>query len=240
MKTLPLFFAAVILIYSGCKSPEQKISKPEVDASGLRQLIVLATNGSKIANDSLAGLVDQSTSVQAFNELKVESIQATPAKKLFTVLIEYPNPLYNRFAVYDQSMNPLLIDKSLNGWLSMEPLTVDSVRFVKVMESFNSKDILEFERLSLYKIENDSVYLALRIFTKFKEPTSINTQKIQKFNRDTILTQINTPAFRRNISDAFYFNNETKSYRSQNDLFKQFILNQIKNITQPVQSPQIE
>jgi hypothetical protein len=137
-------------------------------------------------------------------------------------------------------MNPLLIDKSLNGWLSMEQLTVDSVQFIKLMESFNSKDILEFERLSLYKFEDDSVYLALRIFTKFEEPKSINTQKIQKFNRDTILTQINTPGFRRNISDAFYYSDETNSYRSQSDLFKQFILNQIENFTQPVQSPQIE
>jgi hypothetical protein len=240
MKTLPLFLTAFIFIYSGCKIPEKKISRPEVNASGLRQLVVLAANGSKIANDSLAGLIDQSASGPAFNELKVESLQVAPNKKLLAVLIEYPNSLYNRFAVYDHWMNPLLIDKSLNGWLSMEQLTVDSVQFIKLMESFNSKDILEFERLSLYKFEDDSVYLALRIFTKFEEPKSINTQKIQKFNRDTILTQINTPGFRRNISDAFYYSDETNSYRSQSDLFKQFIFNQIENFTQPVQSPQIE
>jgi len=108
------------------------------------------------------------------------------------------------------------------------------------MESFNSKDILEFERLSLYRIEPDSVYLALRIFTKFEEPKSINTQKIQKLNRDTIITQINTPGFTRNISDAFYYNYASKEYQSRNDLFKQFILNQIKNFNQAVQNPQIE
>jgi hypothetical protein len=240
MKTLPLFLTAFIFIYSGCQIPEKKISRTEANVSGLRQLVVLAANGSKIANDSLAGLIDQSTPGPAFNELKVESLQVAPNKKLLTVLIEYPNSLFNRFAVYDHWMNPLLIDKSLNGWLSIEQLTVDSVQFIKLMEAFNSKEILEFERLSLYKFEDDSVYLALRIFTKFEEPKSINTQKIQKFNRDTILTQINTPGFRRNISDAFYYSDETKSYRSQNDLFKQFILNQIKNFTQPVQSPQIE
>jgi hypothetical protein len=241
MKKPALFFIIIFLIYSGCKMPEEKISsRPEANASSLKQLIVLAANGSKIANDSLSGLIDQSTPGPAYNELKVESLDAAPDKRLLIVLIEYPNPVYNRFAVYDPLLNPLLIDKSLNGWLSIEPLAIDSIQFIKVMESFNSKDILEFERLSLYKIEGDSVYLALRIFTKFEEPKSINTQKIMKVNKDTIITQINTPGFRKNISDAFYYNNESKSYRSQNDLFKQFILNQIKNFNQPVQNPQIE
>jgi len=240
MKTFFIFITVFSIVYTGCEVEEKKISTPEADASSLRQLVLLAINGSKIANDSLSGLIDQNTSSQAFNELKVESVSGPENNKLFAVLIEYPNPVYNRFAVYDPALNPVLFDKSLNGWLSMEPLTVDSVQFIKIMESFNSKDILEFERLSLYRIEPDSVHLALRIFTKFEEPKSINTQKIQKLNRDTIITQINTPGFTRNISDAFYYNYASKEYQSRNDLFKQFILNQIKNFNQAVQNPQIE
>jgi hypothetical protein len=240
MKNLFIVIAAFSLIYAGCEIKEEKTSMAETDASSLKQLVLLAINGSKIANDSLTGLIDQNTSSPAYNELKVEKISGPGNRNFFSVLIEYPNPVYNRFAVYDHYLNPLLFDKSLNGWLTMEPLTIDSVYFIKIMESFNSKDVLEFERLSLYKIEPDSVHLAFRIFTKFEEPKSINTQRIQKLNRDTIITQINTPGFSRNISDAFYYNESSKEYQSKNDLFKQFILNQIKNFNQAVQNPQIE
>jgi hypothetical protein len=240
MKSFTILPVVLIMFFSGCEVKETRIITPEADAASLKQLVLLAINGSKIANDSLSGLIDQNAPTQAYNELRVENLNGPADKKFLSVLVEYPNPVYNRFAVYDHALNPLLFDKSLNGWLKMEPVTVDSVNFIKIMESFNSKDVLEFERLSLYRIGPDSVNLCLRIFTKFEEPASVNTQTIRKLNSDTIITQINTPGFRRNISDAFYYDEASGEYKSRSDLFKQFVLNQLKTFGDSVQNPQLK
>jgi len=241
MKQVYLVFLLSLSTIFGCFNNEI-IEEPKVlDGNGLQALVLNSINGDKKANDSLSGLVDFKMDENiSYNYLQVDSFYLDSIK-YFSVLLEYPNPIYNRFAVYDSSANCFLIDKSLNGSLSFEVIELQDLKFIKVIEKFISKDTLSISRLSFYRKIDNSINLVYRSFAELKTLKNQFYQTVNFISQDSIKTQIQVPKkYKLNVKeDVFVFDSIEKKYRSNQSLFDSLVYREIADFNVEVQKPQI-
>jgi hypothetical protein len=241
MKQIYLIIATSILTIWGCS--ETKIVEPKIlTGSSLQELVVSATNGDKKANDSLSILMDlQMGENNLYNSLKVDSFYMDSIK-YFSVLLEYPNPVYNRLAIYDVTTNCYLIDKSLSGKLTFEIMELQDLKFLKVIEKYISKDTLSVSRLSLYKKIDDAFKLVYRSFAELKTLKNHFYQTINFISADTIKTHIfSQKKYRMDTKDdIFVFNRTEKVYRSNQSLFDSLVIKEIANFDFEIKKPQIQ
>ena len=241
MKQVYLVFLLSLSTIFGCFNNEI-IEEPKVlDGNGLQALVLNSINGDKKANDSLSGLVDFEMDENiSYNYLQVDSFYLDSIK-YFSVLLEYPNPIYNRFAVYDSSANCFLIDKSLNGSLSFEVIELQDLKFIKVIEKFISKDTLSISRLSFYRKIDNSINLVYRSFAELKTLKNQFYQTINFISQDSIKTQIQVPKkYKLSVKeDVFVFDSIEKKYRSNQSLFDSLVYREIADFNVEVQKPQI-
>ncbi len=177
------------------------------------------------------------------NKIVIDTINAY-GKNFYTVLAEYPNPVYNRFAIIDSDYNVLLLDKSLNGNLAEEPTRIGSVQFVKVEENFISKGVLQLKRLSLYSIyDKGDTELALKTFTELKEPGITFVQNLIQIAPNNIETQIssspNANSKLKKNNDVFLFNPISKRYESEDNVFSSFVLAEVESYNSQTDKLQI-
>lgn len=218
----------IYLLLSGCMNKE--IAPPKVlTGNGLKNLVIDCTFGSNAANDSLSGLIDLSqTDNLNYNFLKIDSIDID-SNKYFIVLIEYPNSIYNRLAVYDTLANCYLIDKSLNGFLFYEILDINKSNFIKLVERFTVKNDLVLSRLSLYKKIQNNFILVYRSYAELRTPSKQFYQTIDYFSEDTIKTKIVFPKRYKFESDedVYVFNNFRHAYLSEQSNFDSLVTREV-------------
>lgn len=241
MKRVYLVVLLMLSTMFGCYNNEI-VEEPKVlDGNGLQALVLSSVNGDKKANDSLSGLVDFEMGKNiSYNYLQVDSFYLDSAK-YFSVLLEYPNPIYNRFAVYDNSANCFLIDKSLNGNLSFEIIELQDLKFIKIIEKFISKDTLSVSKLSFYRKIDNSINLVYRSFAELKTLKDQFYQTVNFISQDSIKTQIQVPKkYKLNVKeDVFVFDSIEKKYRSNQSLFDSLVYREIADFNVEVQKPQI-
>ena len=222
MKSISIIIALVTL--SSCNLKE-KPAEEKLDGIILKTLVSQAIKGIYSANVQLSNLIDYSLPIHSnYNSFIIDSLKLSN-KTYYYVLLEYPDPKYNRFAVYDSSFSPQLIDKSLNGNISQEKIKVDNKNFIKVDEAYLSKDTLLLNRLSLYRVDSIGVYLAFRTHTKFSKPDMVYFQDITEISDSLIKTTISII----NKEDNFVFDSSEKKYISTQNIFDEFIMNEIEN-----------
>lgn len=182
----------ISLFITGCeKSVSIKPVNP-INAAFIRGIVLKAIKGDRVNNDTLSGLVDYSLPPNPnFNDLKIEKIVTPVNKTLFVLLLEYPNPIYNRFAVYDSVLHLILMDKSLNGQIGIKTFNLSNRQYIELDESFLTKDILEINRVSLYEADS-TVRLGFRTFTKFIMPFNKYYQVITDISPEQIKTKISS------------------------------------------------
>src|ERR1035437_1886370 len=229
------------LLVFGCEKAIKERPKPSLSKNSLREIAVNAINGERIYDDSLSGLIDYSMPLNSnFNNLKVERFVTPANKTFFSLLLEYPNPVYNRFAVYDSALNLILMDRSLNGRIGMKTFNVNDRQFIEIDESFLSKDVLELNRVSLYRADS-TITLGFRTFTKFTTPTNEYYQIITEISPDRIKT--NLASIKRSLisdkSEIFTFDNYQKKYLSPDHTFINFIKKQIAGFKRAAEKPEI-
>lgn len=234
-------FLLFSLIVTGCfKKSENK--NLLLTKKILENTVIRAINGVKTANDSLSNLIDYSLPLNPYyNQLSIDSTLYNKNRVLFTLLITYNNPLYNRFAVFNTNLDAELIDKSLNGNIYREKLYINGNYFLKLTEDFLSKDIFNLTRISLYKVDTNSVNLVFRTFSRLKEKRRIYTQDITEITNDRIKTKLNSSVRSRlrNKSDVFPFSSLTKKYESNSNLFYNYIFNKISRARVKLKLPLI-
>ena len=234
-------FLLFSLIVTGCfKKPENK--NLLLTKKILENTVIRAINGVKAANDSLSNLIDYSLPLNPYyNQLSIDSTLFNKNRVLFTLLITYNNPLYNRFAVFNTNLYAELIDKSLNGNIYREKLYINGNYYLKLTEDFLSKDIFRLTRISLYKVDTNSVNLVFRTFSRLKEKRRIYTQDITEITNDRIKTKLNSSVRSRlrNKSDVFPFSSLTKKYESNANLFYNYIFNKISRARVKLKLPLI-
>lgn len=231
-------FLAVMLIIISCT--ENKIEIPrKLDGVELYNLVIKAANGNKVANDSLSGLINfDSKYKNQFNSLDLDSFYLQNVK-YFSVLMEYPNPIFNYFAIYDELTNCYLIDKSLNGKLTFEMLNFSELSFLKVTEQFISKDTLQLVRLSLYQKFDESFKLVYRSFAKLSTPKYQFNQTIISITSDTIKTKILVPKkFKLKFDeDVFIFDSANQIFKSNQSLFDSLVYKVVSEFDINIQKP---
>ncbi len=231
----------LIIIFTCCSD------KPEIPESGvvngemLQSLVVDALSGSLGANRLLSGLIDDDFSGrQDFNQLKIDSFYLE-GRTYFSIIIEYPNPELNLFAVYDQYLKFFLLDKSLNGNITARWKKLDDKNLILLSEKFISKENLLLERLTLYSITSSTANLFFRIFNKLEKEGNEYFQTITSITEDYILTAI-TGTSKAGLSvsaDTFYCNTITGDYSSPNNFFYNFINDQVNGYFSEISNPQI-
>ncbi len=153
------FFLVLILIFISCSDRTEIPESGVVDGNMLQSLVNEAVSGSIGANRLLSGLIDDDISGRRdYNQVKIDSFYLE-GRTFFSVIVEYPNPVLNLFAVYDQYLEFYLLDKSLNGNISAKWKKLDDKNLILVSERFTSKDILKLERFSIYSVDGLSAGL---------------------------------------------------------------------------------
>lgn len=237
----------IILIFflfiSGCSLINKNKSNNDVyNSISLRALVEKAINGDTTANKKLNYLVDLNLPVSTgYNSFNIDSIKIQPGKKFYLVFLNFPNPVYNRFAVYDSTLRLYLLDKSLNGNLFESVINVNGRTMVKILEDFISKDVLTVDRLSLYRINLNSAKLVFRDFIKLAEPNIEFDQKITEISADRIKTEITSTknSTINDKGDVFVYDYSNEKYASSNNVFSNFIINRITNFNHKAEKPEI-
>ena len=126
-----ILFIITLFVLSGCSKKEKPVEE-KLDGNILRTLVSEAINGIYSANQQLSDLIDYSLPIDSdYNSLIIDSLKLNN-KTFYYVLLEFPDPEYNRFAVYDSSFSPQLLDKSLNGNIYQEKIKVGNKDFIKI------------------------------------------------------------------------------------------------------------
>lgn len=237
MNKLILFvFAIFALTFSACSAGEDKLN-----STMLRELIAQAMVGNREANVELKGLIDTDLiSRKDFNSLRIDS-GLVNNKYFYSVLLEYSDPLLNRFAIYDDEFRLYLIDKSLNGNLNAHWTDKDNRNFVFVLERFLTKDVLSIDRLSIYEVYDTTAGLIYRSISRLVKDKITSTQTIENITADFIITKISGIAGSKTINqiDTFYFYASSKEYLSSNNLFNNFVKQEIDDFIWINTKPQI-
>ncbi|HEX2960594.1 MAG TPA: hypothetical protein VHO43_02320 [Ignavibacteriales bacterium] len=238
MKKIIIPLVLILVLTAGC-SKDNKAKK--LTTGNFKQLVVQAISGDEEANNALQGLVDQDLPVNtSYNTLLADSFKSN-GQRYYYVMLEYSNPVYNRYAVYNSKFNLLLLDKSLNGDVAMDYFVKDDITFIKLAESFISKEALSIKRLSLYKVGQDNIKLAFRSFYSLNKPDAFFSQELGTITKDTIVTEISVPENVSTVkSDRFIYSPKDERYRSENNYFDKIIKQQVKDFNFPASLPEIK
>jgi hypothetical protein len=231
------------LLIGGCSLLNKpKPLQPSFNSGTLKELVLRAISGDTSTNRELSNLVDLNIPINNdYDSLVIDSINIKSNKKYFIVLINYPNPIYNRFAIYDTSLNMYLIDKSLNGYINESALNLNEEKLIRISESFISKDVLQVRRISLYQLSDTPASLIFRTYTKLIESKVTYNQKIVEFTKERITTELSSSKTSAisGKSDIFMYDSAKAEYISTDSTFDKFVLNQIKDYTSNSDKPEI-
>jgi hypothetical protein len=226
-----LFIVSIILIiFSGC-GEEVKQESAELTTDKLSEIVNKAIDGDTAAVSMLPGLLDLSiTPEYEYSKVEIDSFNLEDSQ-VYVVLLENPNPFFNRFAVYDSKLLALLIDKSLNGNLSVELKIIGQKRFLVVAENFIVKDDFKLRRISLYSAKEKVIQPVFRTLTCFSSPSGEYWQSISEVTDKLIRTSITgtNQSVINNLTDEFVFDNSTGFYKSSSDLFLNYFLGEIES-----------
>lgn len=234
------FLVSMLIIaftLTGCGKKEKVY---QFNSKGIEYLVSEAAKGNPVANDSLSSLFDLNLPSQSIiNKIEIDSIKNISGKTYYAVLVEFPNPFFNRFAVYDSAMRCYFIDKSLNGYLSLTSIHSEKKNYFQVFEQFTSKDILSLKRKNLYLVKGDTVNLALRIFTQFFSPEDQLIQEVETFTDELIGTKIISE---KGLSpqqtwDTFSFVENSRKFISAENYFEKLILKLTNQFSIKIEKP---
>ena len=233
---LPILTILALTFY-GCGFGDK-----EVDSSKLRTLIIDAINRDQYASEDLKGLLSyKHAGKNDYNQLTIDGFKLND-KQYYSVLLEYPDPTLNIFAIYDSELNLYLVDKSLNGNLSVEWATSGRRLFVFLQERFLTKDILTLDRLSIYEVFDETASLIYRSLSRFAERNDISYHTVELITNTLIVTKVSGLKDKAidNQADTFYFNSDAKKYISKWNLFNKYVKQQIREFSWITTKPQIQ
>jgi hypothetical protein len=235
-KLLLIAIAFFTLAFSACSSDDENLNSAK-----LRELVLQSLDGNYEANVKLKGFIDPEIMRRKdFNSIRIDSGYINK-KYYYSVLLEYFDPLLNRFAIYDNQLRLCLIDKSLNGNLSAEWIAKENRSFVFVQERFLTKDVLTIDRLSIYEVYDSTADLIYRSISKLVKDKKTSSQTIEKITTDFIVTKVSgkTDVNVINQTDTFYFYANSRKYLSSKNLFNNFVKQEIEDFRWVITKPQI-
>jgi hypothetical protein len=237
---LIILFSSLFLF--SCSDKPKEEGPEKINGKILSKLSEDALWGSEKANYRLSGLVKPDTPTpDEYNQLKIDSVVNKEGIKFYSILIEFPNPIHNVLAVYDENLLLYLLDNSLNGNIVTEWENISGKLYLIASENFDSKDILKLSRISLYRMINGKFYLVFKSFTKLDKAGKIYQQSIEKIEDNNIVTRLssNKQTKLNNKKDIFNFDTFEYKYISKKNVFTNFVLNEIKSAKWSIEKPEL-
>lgn len=241
MKNQIKIFLVVAILFAiiGCK--EKVVEKPFVFyGKTFLELVTNSIKGDEGSKKTLEGLITFDAALSSFNKIEVDSIEINNSN-YYTLLLENQNPVYNLFAIVDKDLNLILKDESLNGYLNLNFKKSGSRRFAVITETFNSKDVVELNRVSYYTLEQYSSELAFRQFIKIKTPSKEAEQVVSVISDTAIVTNIFYPQSKtsKTTKDIFRFDVANNKYQSEKNSFDSLVVKEIRTLKVTTKNPQI-
>ena len=233
------FLALVFILLTSCK--EKVVEKPFVfNGKSFLALVQNSIEGDLNSQKILDGLFTFDAELKTFNKILIDSITINNAN-YYTLLLENQNPVYNLFAIVDKDLNLILKDESLNGYLSLNFKKSGSKIYAVINEEFNSKDVVQLNRVSYYSLEQYSSDLVFRQFTKIKTPTKEAEQVISVTSDTAIVTNIFYPVSKtsKTAKDIFRFDVGHDKYVSDKSLFDSLVYREVRSLKNQNKNPQI-
>lgn len=239
MKKFILFtIISIAFSFFSCKPDAEEKPISLIDGNKLLALVKLSLDSTNNAIYPVYGLFDKAKDNSfAYNKIEIDSA-LVGNKKLYSILLEHPVPVYNLFAIIDDSLNLLLKDVSLNGYINAKWKTINNRTAVEIKEEFKSYEVFNLQRYSLYYPQENNFNLVFRTFTFFSSPKDSIYQNIIEINDSLIRTGISKSKFTNitDSTDSFIFNSSALKYVSNRNVFDSIILKEINN-TQTELSP---
>lgn len=231
--------ASIIFLVISCK--ENVEEKPfEFNGQSFYTLVINSINDDENSKNILSGLFTFDADLKSYNKIEIDSLEINNSN-YYTLLLENQNPVYNLFALVDKDLNLILKDESLNGYLNLNFKKSGSRRFAVITEEFNSKDVIQLNRISYYSLEQYSSELVFRQFTKIKTSNKEVEQVLFGISDTAIVTSILYPALKnsKTSKDVFRFDVGTNKYVSNKNLFDSLVYKEVRSIKIRYKNPQI-
>lgn len=231
--------ASIIFIVISCKeNVEEKPS--EFNGQSFYTLIINSIDDDENSKNILNGLFTFDAGLKSYNKIEIDSLEINNSN-YYTLLLENQNPVYNLFALVDKDLNLILKDESLNGYLNLNFKKSGSRRFAVISEEFNSKDVIQLNRISYYSLEQYSSQLVFRQFTKIKTSNKEVEQVLSGISDTAIFTNIINLGSKtsKTSKDVFSFDVGTNKYVSNKDLFDSLVYKEVRSMKVQYKNPQI-
>lgn len=235
--TITVIISLTLLTFT-CQSNREEKSIPLTDGKKIYSLILEVLDSTNSSANPFYRLFDKAKEKSfTYNKIKVDSI-SFGNRKYYSLLLEHPIPAYNLFAVIDDSLNLLLKDISLNGYISARWKKLQDKIAIEVTDEFKSYEIFNLRRYSIYYPIDNKYKLVFRTLTLFGSPKDSIFQNIVELTDSVIKTKIPKPKFLsvNDTTDEFVFNNNRSKYVSSKNVFDSIVLREINN-TQTELSP---
>ncbi len=231
--------ASILFVVISCK--ENVEEKPfKFNGQSFYTLVINSINDDENSKKILDGLFTFDADLNSYNKIEIDSIEINNAN-YYTLLIENQNPVYNLFAIVDKDMNLVLKDESLNGYLNLNFKKSGSRRFAVISEEFNSKDVIQLNRISFYSLEQYSSELVFRQFTKIKTSNKEVEQVLSGISDTAIVTSIVNLSSKisKTSKDNFRFDVANNRYVSNKNLFDSLVYKEVRSLKAIYKNPQI-
>lgn len=230
-KFTTIVIISLVLIAFACQSNKEEKSVPLIDGKKIYSLVMEVLDSTNVSANPLQSLFDKAKDKSfTYNKIEIDSVSFGD-RKYYSLLLEHPIPAYNLFAVVDDSLNLLLKDVSLNGYISAKWKKLNDKNVIEVTDEFKSYEIYNLQRYSLYYPVDNKYQLVFRTFTFFSSPKDSIFQNIVELTDSLIRTKIPKPKFLSvtDTSDEFVFNYKVMKYVSSKNVFDSMILGEINN-----------
>lgn len=222
---------SLVLLVFACQSNKEENSASLIDGKKIYSLVLEVLDSTNVSTNPLHSLFDKAKDKSfTYNKIVIDSV-SSGARKLYSLLLEHPIPAYNLFAVIDDSLNLLLKDVSLNGYISAKWKMLGDKIAIEVSDEFKSYEVFNLQRYSLYYPLDQKYQLVFRTFTFFSSPKDSIFQNIVELNDSIIRTKIPKPKFLsvKDSTDEFKFNYNELKFVSSKNVFDSIILKEINN-----------
>jgi hypothetical protein len=236
-----IFFEILILAFFIISCKEEIQIKQKIDSELIRKSIIYYLDSSKQSLQNISSLFSNiNEPSNNYNKLTVDSLIINN-RLHFAILLEHPIPVYNLFAVLDDSLNLVLRDKSLNGYLKLTKFNAGNSDYIQLTENYKSLDVFNLNRLSLYRKLGDKFYLVFRGHIIFTSPTDSVVRNITSLTDSVIICSIpKTKSLVKNeITYRMIFDNASKIFRTQRDFMDSLIQREINNFASDFSPNQI-
>lgn len=230
-KFTTIVIISLALIAFACQSNKEEKSVPLIDGKKIYSLVLEVLDNTNVSANPFQRLFDKAKDKSfTYNKIEIDSVSIGD-RKYYSLLLEHPIPAYNLFAVVDDSLNLLLKDVSLNGYISAKWKKLNDKNVIELDEEFKSYEIYNLQRYSLYYPVDNKYQLVFRTFMFFSSPKDSIFQNIVELTDSIIKTKIPKPKFLSvtDTSDEFVFNYKVMKYVSSKNVFDSMILEEINN-----------